>query len=572
LTFIFAVFGHYPESIRELVTNRFGDKVIISSPDYLLAGGGLKETFAYRRNSEADIAVCGVPLQKIKDKYILVRNEYLDEVAQNPSKASSFEGHFIFCTKRNNTLTVVNDILGFREFYEYVGDGYSIISTETRFIAEIIGGFKLNQNWLATGFLLKVQLDKESYARGITRYCGAEMLQLKLTENGLIRERSKLQAPIEFPKTEEEIKNEIIQLSFPEIEDFQSVISMSGGLDSRFLLSLMKPAKSDLKAVSIGFADHPDNITAAKICKIVGIEHSILDTDDLESYPFTFDDIINYVEGNRSQSVASEYLFMRLSDYIYNSGLIQIDAGWAEIGRHKLFSKLQYLSKYGFVKIDKERLYQLLKSSRTMFLDSDLAQHLKITTLEKADTVIDSYEMNKRYDLARRLDNFSIDFKISNNISGKQTLADNTHVSLSPFNQPIMNRALVGLAPNQKFNGKFYKDTIRQTYPEISKINLIKGSHEIPFNLGTLSSGLYLKLTESKYRRDYAVEMFRLFESEIRDYLNSSETLSSGYYDKQIVKNIINNANLGNPKSCNDLDSLFTFEIFRRSIESPKKS
>jgi hypothetical protein len=180
--------------------------------------------------------------------------------------------------------------------------------------------------------------------------------------------------------------------------------------------------------------------------------------------------------------------------------------------------------------------------------------------------------MNKRYDLARRLDNFSIDFKISNNISGKQTLADNTHVSLSPFNQPIMNRALVALTPNQKFNGKFYKDTIRQTYPEIAKINLIKGSHEIPFNLGTLSSGLYLKLTESKYRKDYAVEMFRLFGSEIGDYLNSSETLSSGYYNKEIVKNIINNASLGNPKSCNDLDSLLTFEIFRRSIESPKKS
>lgn len=566
------MFGHIPESIRELVTNIFGDKVINSSSDYLLAGGGLKETFAYRRNAESDIAVCGVPLQKVKDKYILVRNENLDAVAQNPSKASTFEGHFVFCSKCNNTLTVVNDILGFREFYEYVGEGYSIISTEARLIAGIIGGFKLNQNWLATGFLLKVQLDKESFALGITRYCGAEMLQLQVTENGIIRKRSKLQAPTEYPKTEEEIKNEIIQLSYPEIDDFKSVISMSGGLDSRFLLSLMKPAKADLKAVSIGFADHPDNITAAKICKLVGMEHTIYDADDLESYPFAFEDIINYVEGNKSQSVASEYLFNRLSDYIYNSGLIQIDAGWAEIGRNKLFSKLQYLSKYGFIKIDKERLYDLLKSNSSMFIDSDLAQHLKIIALEKADAVISSYEMNNRYDLARRLDYFSIDFKISNNLSGKQTLSDNTHISLSPFNQPIMNRALIGLAPNQKFNGKFYKDTIRQTYLEIAKINLVKGTQEIPFNLGTLSSGLYLKLTKSKYRRDYAVEMVRLFSSDIRDYLNSSETLSSCYYDKDIVQNIINNASVENPKSCYYLDSLLTFEIFRRSIESPKKS
>ncbi|MCO5251530.1 MAG: asparagine synthase-related protein [Candidatus Kapabacteria bacterium] len=572
MTFIFAVFGHIPESIRELAANRFGDKVIISSPDYLLAGGGLKETFAYRRNSESDIAVCGVPLQKIKDKYILVRNENLDEVAQNPSKASSFEGHFIFCTRGNNTLTVANDILGFREFYEYAGDGYSIISTEARFIADIVGGFKLNQNWLATGFLLKVQLDKESYAHGITRYCGAEMLQLKLTEKGLIRERSKLQAPSEYPKTEEEIKNEIIQLSFPEIDDFQSAISMSGGLDSRFLLSLMKPAKSDLKAVSIGFADHPDNITAAKICKLVGIEHSILDSDDLESYPFTFDDIINYVEGNKSNSVASEYLFMRLSDNIYKSGLIQIDAGWAEIGRHSDFSAIYYSSKYGLGKIDKFRLYELLKSPRPRFFDKALKQKIKSISLEKADEIINLYALNQVQNLEKRLDSFAIDYKIGNNISGKQSRADNSSISLSPFNQPIMNRALVELDFNRKSNGKFYKETIKQTYPQLAEINLIKGSHVIPFNFGTLTSRLYIKLTKSKYRRDYAVEMFRLFGSEIRDYLNSSETLSSGYYDKDIVQNIVNNANLANPKSCNDLDSLLTFEIFRRSIESPKKS
>ncbi|MBE2189703.1 MAG: hypothetical protein IAE98_09560 [Candidatus Kapabacteria bacterium] len=572
MTFIFAVFGHFPDSIRVLVTNKFGDKVIHSSSDYLLAGGGLKETFAYRRTDESHIAVCGVPLMKINDKYILVRNENLDAVAQNPSKASTFEGHFVFCSKRNNTLTIVNDILGFREFYEYVGDGYSIISTEVRLIAEIAGGLKLNQNWLATGFLLKVQLDKESHAQGITRYCGAEMLQLKLTDKGLIRERSKLQAPTEFPKTEEEIKNEIIQLSFPEIDDFKSVISMSGGLDSRFLLSLMKPAKSDLKAVSIGFADHPDNLTAIKVCNAAGMEHSILDTDDLESYPFGFGDIINYVQGNRSQSVASEYLFMRLCDYIYKKGLIQVDAGWAEIGRHMLFSKLQYLSKLGFAKIDKFRLYELFKSSRTIFLDNGLAQDLKKIALEKADSIINSYEMNKRQDLAKRLDDFSIDFKISNNISAKQSLADSTHISLSPFNQPIMNRALVALAPNQKLNGRFYRDTIRKAFPAIAKINLVKGTHEIPFNFGTLSVGLYLKFTKSKYHRDYSVEMFRLFGNEIRDYLNSAETFSSAYYDNGIVKNIINNANVVNPKSCHDLDTLLTFEIFRRSIESPKKS
>jgi hypothetical protein len=566
------VFGHIPESIRELVTNIFGDKVINSSSDYLLAGGGLKETFAYRRNAESDIAVCGVPLQKVKDKYILVRNENLDAVAQNPSKASTFEGHFVFCSKCNNTLTVVNDILGFREFYEYVGDGYSIISTEARLIAGIIRGFKLNQNWLATGFLLKVQLDKESFALGITRYCGAEMLQLQVTENGIIRKRSKLQAPTEYPKSEEEIKNEIIQLSYPEIDDFKSVISMSGGLDSRFLLSLMKPAKADLKAVSIGFADHPDNITAAKICKLVGMEHTIYDTDDLESYPFSFEDIINYVEGNKSQSVASEYLFTRLSDYIYNSGLIQIDAGWAEIGRHSDFSSIYYSSKYGLGKIDKLKLYELLKSPRPRFFEKTLKVEIKKIALQKADDIINLYDLNRIHNLEKRLDSFAIDYKIGNNISGKQSRADNSSISLSPFNQAIMNRALFGLDFKRKLNGKFYKETIKQTYPELAKINLIKGSHEIPFKFGTLSSRLYMKLTKSKYRRDYAVEMVRFFSSDIRDYLNSSETFSSAYYDKDIVQNIINDASVENPKSCYYLDSLLTFEIFRRSIESPKKS
>lgn len=567
MSYILVAFGEIPSHISEKIKSKFSSSIKIDSKDLVIAGNGLDQTFVYDDYGYGQIIICGISLIKCGNHYLEVRNNKLKELFDNPKIAENLQGHYTCLIKKDEKLTLFNDALGFREYYEFAGKNYSIISTEARYIAELVGGLKINKNWLATAYHLTVQLDKECFVEGITRYCGADLLELTYSNGNLIRQKSSFPLPKYTPQKTEDVISEIIKLSLPEIDGFEPVLSMSGGLDSRFLLSILKPEFSDLKAVSMGLRDHPDNIYAAEICKAIGVEHKLYDSMDFVSYPTVFDNFIDYVEGNKAHSPASEYLFMRLCDYIYKDGYIQIDAGWAEIGRLANFASIYYRAKYGIKSIDSSTLYKILKSSRPNIFNYDLEDELYQISLMKIEPIIKKYSLDISTDLWQRLDKFTIDYKISNNVSGKQSYNDNTSLCLSPFNQPIVNNGLIGLNPEIKRDGKLYKQLIDNNYPQLTKIPLVKNNHVIPFRFGTLASRLYMKFTRGKYRCNYSVKFFELFGDEIRDYLYSQKTFDSPYYDKVQIRKIIDIANIENPKTCEDIDRLITFEILRRSIE-----
>jgi hypothetical protein len=313
--------------------------------------------------------------------------------------------------------------------------------------------------------------------------------------------------------------------------------------------------------------EHPDNVYASEVCKSIGVEHKVYDCMDLGNYPASFEDFIGYVEKNKAHSPASEYLFMRLCDYVFNERNIQIDGGLGEIGRFSFFSSVYYHAKYGLRRIDNHKLYSLLKSHKPNVFNMELENELITIGLNKADNIIERYELNEKGDLRKRLDNLSLEYKISNNVSGKQTYNDYTALCLSPFNQHIIYKAFMELDPKLKHNSKLYRQKIKENFPALTKIDLVKNTHVIPYEYGTLASRLFMKFTESKFKGNYAVSFFELFGDEIRDYLNSRQTFDVDYYDKIKLRQIIDQANPNIAKSCENIDSLLTFEIFRRSVE-----
>ncbi len=567
MSFLVALFGNIPTELYDKAILRHQNILKFKSTDCIIIGSGIPQTFAYEDYADGQIVICGIPLVKSDNKYKEVRKNELYDLFKNPKKAEQFEGHFTSLIKKNSRLTIFNDKLGFREFYEYAGENYSIITTEVRFISELLGGLKLSKNWMATGYSLNLQLDKECFADGINRYCGSEVLELSYSDGKLTRKNSKLEIPNNPPIDEKAIIDEILRLAFPEIEGFDPVLSMSGGLDSRFLLSIIKPKFPDIKAISIGLPEHPDNIFAAKVCKSIGVEHKVFNCMDFGSYPATFHDFIGYVEKNKAHSPTSEYLFMRLCDYIYNDRKIQIDGGLGEIGRFSFFTSIYYRAKYGIKKIDNQTLYGLLKSHRPKVFKTEFENELLKIGLKKADYIIERYQLNNPKTLQRQLDNLSMDYKISNNVSGKQTYNDYTALCLSPFNQHIIYRAFIEFDPKLKHNSKLYRRKIAENFPTLTKINLVKNTHVIPYQFSTLAARLFMKLTKSRYSGNYAVKFFEIFADEIRDYLNCRQTSEFEYYDKNKLHKIIDQANPTDQKSCENIDSLLTLEIFRRSVE-----
>lgn len=209
----------------------------------------------------------------------------------------------------------------------------------------------------------------------------------------------------------------------------------------------------------------------------------------------------------------------------------------------------------------------MLKSHKPNVFNIGFENELISIWLNKADNIIERYELHKKGDLRHRLDNLSLEYKISNNVSGKQTYNDYTALCLSPFNQHIIFKAFMELDPELKHNSKLFRQKIKENFPALTKIDLVKNTHVIPYEYGTLASRLFMKLTKSKYKGNYTVSFFELFGDEIRDYLNSRQTFDVEYYDKIKLRQIIDQANPHIPKSCENLDSLLTLEIFRRSVE-----
>ena len=255
------------------------DDIKINKENLILALGGNPDTMLFNSRGKV-LAIAGVPVITHEDNYRFAQITDFENCFTSSDNEILPEGHFAAVSISENVVKVFTDRLGIKELYYSKIENKIIISTRLDFISELIGEAELNYQNLGSRWLLNSQFGKKSIFTNIKRVSSAFIT----IDNKLNVSRRDISFK---PKKTGNIKpedfiNEISKcLQLPADSGKKTIFAMSGGMDSRFLFSLIKDFEN-LSLFNDAEKTHPDFSAAKRISDKFGLRIFELIDDDHE--------------------------------------------------------------------------------------------------------------------------------------------------------------------------------------------------------------------------------------------------------------------------------------------------
>lgn len=185
-------------------------------------------------------------------------------------------------------ITVATDWLGYRQLYWWQGEGVAAVSTSARALAALSGG-GLDQAGLGAQAMIGWQIGDRTLFEGIRALPPASLVTLT---RGSIHFRRYAQpvdsaAPVALDEAVEEMASILTSFTSVYLEAHpETVLQLTGGHDSRILLGAVpEKQRAGLRALTVGAADHPDVVIAARLSRRYGLQHNVHALDDVVPTP-----------------------------------------------------------------------------------------------------------------------------------------------------------------------------------------------------------------------------------------------------------------------------------------------
>lgn len=184
-----------------------------------------------------------------------------------------------------DAVTATTDALGFRHLYHRVGDGWAAVSTSARVLAGL-APTRLDRDGLAVQSLLGWQLRGHSLFESVTKLPAGRWAELR---HGRLRIDAFTEEPdherVGLTDAVASMSNMLRGYLGAYLDDHpEAVLQLTGGQDSRLLLSAIEPRRRrGLRVMTLGRPDSPDVRIAAGLARRYGMSHEILSVDGLDA-------------------------------------------------------------------------------------------------------------------------------------------------------------------------------------------------------------------------------------------------------------------------------------------------
>jgi asparagine synthase (glutamine-hydrolysing) len=186
----------------------------------------------------------------------------------------------------DSTLVAAADGLGFRHLYYGTGPGFALLSTSARAVAVCLGG-DLEPKAIAVQSLLGWQIGQRTLFRGVEKLGPGELATLG--GGGIERGASAGSADVWQGSLDAAVSEaavvvrEVVNAFLDEHPD--AVLQLTGGLDSRVLLSAVPPERRRrLRCMTLGLPGNPDIVIAEELTRRCGLRHEVLSLDGIERW------------------------------------------------------------------------------------------------------------------------------------------------------------------------------------------------------------------------------------------------------------------------------------------------
>ena len=263
-------------------------KTLLRNKNIIIGFTGYKEyPISSKKIGDLTIFIEGMIYDKLQSevsKFIFKNRLNLNEITEYLSKV---DGEFIIYihSKKNNTITIINDALGRLPLYYYTDGKNTAISREIKFILPFMESINFDKDSILQTLLYEFQFGNKTLIGNVYRLMPGTTLQVDLNDGYLVEETLhsiNFDTSSKFESTETQVeklkelyttawKNRIKMAGKRKI-----ISSVSGGLDSRATLATINKINKNITGVTWLRPPNAEAEHAKLIAELFGVPLNVI--------------------------------------------------------------------------------------------------------------------------------------------------------------------------------------------------------------------------------------------------------------------------------------------------------
>jgi hypothetical protein len=513
--------------------------------------------------------VCGVGIIRRDNKLRLANNYEWKKYISPGNLPGEISGHYVAFSWDAHEVKIETDKLGLRDIYYAEIPGGIIISTRVDWIAKY-KKLEIGFSEFSTRWLLFNQISHNSIVKGCSRLVAGQKIRIDIKTLRIYRVTDSFKYPaILREKTSlDSILSEY--LSIPDNEKKKLSLSLSGGMDSRVILSiLLKMQLKDWDTHTFGTHSHPDSEIAEAITEKLNVPHFQID-EKLPGPDETLCRLQEYTNTTLVNNPASAIKQLLNYSRLNSADSIITDGGFGEIWRREFLFKLQVKGKNAVINKDSKLILGHMKHFRADIFEENTNRLMEGSAIEQLNEMMGIIPSPSEIGIENWLDFFAIKTRLPNYYGHEQARLDEYVTSFMPFVQQDVLDLLFSYRVNQRKNGKLFRKILSGNCPALKTFPLVKGTIKNPFVLNSLQARIYSfirkKFSKNVYINKNNIDFLNMFRDYLNDIINSRGFSNFEHYDHDKIKKLVGDFYKGNTSRANELDWFLSFELFRQCI------
>ncbi len=543
---------------------------VVHSSKLYLAIGGNPDTCFYGSEPGTDRgwAVTGIGIRTSTDSRILEQTDWQVLMAGDLPQ-SSLDGHYVAVRWDEGKVECFTDLLGLRTLFFGKMDGAICLSTRLDWVAKTTGRSEIDFASFGSKWLMFNQLECESCISGIERLgpCGHVVFK----DGRVIKHDTSPWLPEFADGDTSGVIDALSGLLRAAATNKRTIsLGLSGGLDSRLLLSMLTTSREHRFGVhTFGDSRDPDVLIASAVTNALGIDADYYD-DPIPSVEKLITMLTDFAAQTCVVEPASSLLKLRYYPALRYQQRLMLDGGFGEIARRQYLNRIVRLGRAAFLSKDVNSLLPLMRVSRGNLFNDDVRQMMERGCLESLTRLLVTLPSENEIGIENAVDLLAIRTRIPNYGAPEQARLDGDVMNFMPLAQPSFLKAVFSASISWRRNGRMFRKIIRTKNPQLAKFPLVKFGATYRFGFSTPAAWLVAKI-KGKIGHNYPETAPDRFLGHIKEFvLDLAQSCDVGdwpAYDKKRIRAAVQSYynNPGNEQRT-FLDWWISFELWRRSL------
>ena len=471
----------------------------------------------------------------------------------------------------NDGLVVDVNSLGLRSIYtstaELDGTRGTLVSTRLDWITRIVGECEIDVETLGGHWLGFNQFACRSLVSNVERVSGG---RLTVDVDGFRIDRQRWQ-----PRSDEGSFLESLDGALAPLRDDPDrwSLGLSGGLDSRLLLSMLKSRKHETNVVLnchvFGNPIDPDVSVSTRIGAADYVAHKALEEPDLDASA-ALSLLREYCATTCATTPATAGIKYLLYGSIAEQGRVIVDGAFGEVGRRQYLNRLRLFGRAALRNEDAEKLVPHFRYARSPVFCSEVMQRMKQGMVDELRELIHVLRATFGDDANLLIDGISIASRLPNYYGYGQAWVDMLADNFMPFTEVSVLSSIMQVSRTKESSTVSYKRVIRERAPGLAKLPLVKGGREYPFWLGGVAATGYAMMrrrvgSQAEKKPNHYLELLKEY---VIDSSRDRSTRDYALYDPVAIQDLVDRYYAGEGSLEAAVDWWLAFDLWRRSLQS----